>query len=182
MKSKQAFFFATLSDITPILKSMDEIFPANYYRVGLFDEKNTQRYKSALELPDLGSTPFGDWNYTSKFLVMPQEQLLTIREVPQRAGGLKYAIDQALNPISVIISLGGKHQTKEDILVAGKIGTITDTLFSLDYFKKFVSQLRKFKKVGSFYVGKEAEEKLRNGWRLVTDDGRPKEYDLKLGV
>lgn len=32
--------------------------------------------------------------------------------------------------------------------------------------------------MGSFYVGRSVEEKLKGGWRLVTNDKSPKEYDL----
>lgn len=180
MKSRQAFFFATLVDINPVLEGIEGLFAVSYHKTGLFDNRDIPFYKTVFDVPNLGYTLHGDWNYTDTYLVMPKEELLVIRNVPQRAGGTKYAVDQALNLDSVTLTMGGQYLKKENILVAGKVGTISDTLFSLDYFKKFTSQLRKFKKIGSFYVGKEAEEKLRNGWRLVTDDGRPKEYDLVL--
>ncbi|MFL5787368.1 MAG: hypothetical protein ACJ748_04905 [Flavisolibacter sp.] len=106
MKSRQSFFFATLSDITPVLEKMDKAYPANFYKTGIFDKREVKQFKLASKLPELGYTQYGDWNYTNKFLVIPQEKSLIIREVPQKSGGIKYAIDQALNPISVIISPG----------------------------------------------------------------------------
>ena len=37
---------------------------------------------------------------------------------------------------------------------------------------------KEFKKIGTFYLGNKAEEKLDLGWRLVTNEKLPKEYDL----
>ena len=50
----------------------------------------------------------------------------------------------------------------------------TDSLILSTKIKK------EFKRIGAFYVGKEAEEKLKTGWRLVTNENSPKEYDLAL--
>jgi hypothetical protein len=180
MKSRQAFFFATLIDIKPVLEEMERLCAVSYHKTGLFDNQDIPFYKTVFDAPNLGYTLNGDWNYTDTYLVMPKEEVLRIRNVPQRAGGTRYAVDQAINLDSVTLAMGGQYLNKENILVASKIATISNTRFSLDYFKKFNFQLRRYKKIGSFYVGKEAEEKLRNGWRLVTDDRRPKEYDLAL--
>jgi hypothetical protein len=46
-------------------------------------------------------------------------------------------------------------------------------------YKLFSNKIKKkFKKIGTFYVGKIAEEKLKEGWRLVTNEKSPREYDL----
>lgn len=178
MKNKQLFFFATLSDITPVLTSIDLTFSVKYYETGLFDEKKRDYYTSALSLPDLGVTTHGDWNTTRSFLVIPAEVDLNLRAVSQRAGGVKYAVDQLVNPNSVVISLGGKYLKKSDVIVAGKVSTVSDTLFSQDYIKTIGLNMKKFKKIDGFYVGSESEANLRRGWRLVLDEGRRKEYDL----
>jgi hypothetical protein len=178
MRSKLIFFFTVLTDIKPILEEMECLFSLIYYKTGLFDFKPDEFYNSIFDVPNIGFTDRGDWNYTDTYLVMPKEEPLKVRKVAQRVGGFKYAIDQQENPNSIILNLGGQYLKKDEIIVAGKIGTISDTFFSLDYLKKFSSKIRKFKKVGSFYVGPTAEEKVKHGWRLVTDEGRDKAYDL----
>jgi len=178
MKSKQIFFFATLVDIKPVLEEMESLLAVSYYKTGLFDNRDIEFYKTAFDFPNLGYTLHGDWIGTDSYLVMPKEELLYIRNVPQRAGGTKYAVDQQVNPASVTLNLGGQFLKKQDILVAGKIGTISESAFALDYFKKFSSMVKRFKRIGSFYVGPEAEKKLKSGWRLVTDERRDKAYDL----
>jgi hypothetical protein len=51
----------------------------------------------------------------------------------------------------------------------------------LELFKLLSTKIKKeFKKIGTFYVGKAAEEKLKLGWRLVTNEKSPREYDLEL--
>jgi len=67
------------------------------------------------------------------------------------------------------------------ILVAGSIGTISQDSFSITTFNLLSRELRSnFKKIGNFFVGDKALEKLELGWRLVTINKSPKEYDLKL--
>ena len=66
-------------------------------------------------------------------------------------------------------------------MLGGSCGTSFLNDFSLQVFKDFSTRMIKsFKKIGTFYVGKEAEEKLEKGWRLVTNEKSPKEYDLVL--
>jgi hypothetical protein len=181
MKSKQIVFFAILSDMEPILKKVESSLSVQYFKTGLLDSRDIPHYQSIFDAPDLGFTLSGDWNRTDSYLVLPKTISLNIRDVPQRAGGVKYAVDQSVNGKSVELKVGGIYKDKEHILVAGLIGTISEDDFSVDTFKLFSSLIRKeFKKIGSFYVGKSAEEKLRSGWRLVTNDKSPKEYDLAV--
>lgn len=174
-------FFALLTDMESILKKAESYLSIHYFKMGMFESRDIPHYRSVFDMPNLGFTLSGDWNRIDSYLVIPQATLPDIRDVPQRAGGIKYAVDQAANAKSIELKLGGIYKEKENILVAGRVGTISESEFSLDTFKLFSSLIRKgFKKIGSFYVGKNAEEKLREGWRLVTNDKSPKGYDLIL--
>ena len=126
-----------------------------------------------------GNSRTGDWNKDLRLIVLQEKSSISIREVVQKNGVVKFAIDTLENKNSVFIQFGGIYQ--EGILVAGSCGTVFYTEFSLSFFNNFSKELKKkFKKVGSFYVGKEAEEKLKQGWRLVTNEKSPKEFDLKI--
>ena len=172
-------FFVVLSDIEPILKKVETSVGISYFKMGMFDDRNVPHYPSIFDAPNIGLTLSGDWNRIDSYLVIPAGTLLEIRDIPQRAGGIRYAVDQSANKRSIELKLGGIYKGEENILVAGRIGTISESEFSLNTFKLFSSLIRKeFKKIGTFYVGKVAEEKLRTGWRLVTNDKSPKEYDL----
>jgi hypothetical protein len=179
MKSRQIFFFATMADIEPIVKSIETSFSIQYYEMGLFDTKTKDSYNSVYEISNFGFPKVGDWNKDLRLMAIPKIIPLVLRKVPQKAGGIKYAIDPLENQTSICFQFGGIYQ--DGILLGGSCGTSFLNDFSLEIFNDFSKKVKKsFKRIGTFYVGKEAEEKLRDGWRLVTNEKSPKEYDLAL--
>ena len=179
MKSKQILFFSTASDISQIIKSIEKEFSIKYFEMGLFDTKSKDPYISISEISNFGFPKVGDWNKDLRLMVIPKSLSLVIREVPQKKGGIKFAIDPLENQNSICFQFGGIYQ--DGILLGGSCGTFFLNDFSLQIFKDFSMKVKKnFKRIGTFYVGKEAEEKLKKGWRLVTNENSPKEYDLTL--
>jgi hypothetical protein len=181
MKSKQINFFSTILDLEAILREIENVFDINYFKMGLFDSKDIPSFKSILTLSDLGFTKHGDWNYVDSYLILPENFSLDIREISQKKGGTKYAVDQMVNPKSIELKCGGIYLEKENIIVAGRIATISDNAFSQELYKSFSKLITKrFRKIDGFYVGDEAQEKLKLGWRLVTNEKLSKEYDLLI--
>jgi hypothetical protein len=179
MQGQQTMFFIVLDDVLPILKEGEYINDILYYESGLLDSKVIKEYNSILDIPGIGFTASGDWNRIDSYLALKKQTPLNIREVPQRAGGLKFAVDQLMNPKSIEIKLGGIYKEVGNVIVAGRIATVSEDKDSKELFRFFSSKIKKqFKRIGMFYVGKMAEEKLKLGWRLVTNDKSPKEYDL----
>jgi len=181
MKSKQIFFFTTLADIESVFSILENSFAIKYYKTGLLDSNLMPVYKSIFDVPNVGFVNYGDWNFTDSYLMMPKNTSLNIRDISQRNGGVKYAVDQSENSESVVINIGGIYLKGNNVLAAGKMGTISTSTFSDDIYKMFVRELRKkFRKVKTFYVSRQAEDKLKSGWRLVTDDRQTKDYDLRI--
>ncbi len=181
MKSKQIMFFTQLEDIENIIRDFESMIEIQYYKTGLLDSKNIPTYDSVFNLPNVGFTLSGDWNRIDNYLITKKTISLNVREVPQKTGETKFAVDQMNNPKSIEVKLGGIYIEKENVLVAGRISTISEDSDSNELYKLFTSKLKKeFKKIGTFYVGRKAEEKLKMGWRLVTNEKLPKEYDLAL--
>lgn len=179
MKSKQIMFFTTEKDIEPIMLSIESIYSVEYYEMGLFDDKKDAGFSSIMDIPEFGKPKIGDWNKDLRLLVLPKEQSLQIRQVPQQKGGIKYAIDALINQSSICIQVGGIF--KEGILIAGTCGTVYSNDFSDNFFKLISSKIKKnFKKIDGFYVGLDAESKLREGWRLVTNEKLSEGFDLKI--
>ncbi|WP_326981995.1 hypothetical protein VUJ46_17455 [Chryseobacterium sp. MYb264] len=177
MKSKQILFFATKEDIEPIMKIIEYNHSIRYYEMGLFDERESSTYNSVLEILNFGTPKNSDWNKDLRLMAMPKGIPLVTRTVPQVKGGVKYAIDPSQNQTSICFQFGGIYN--EGILLAGSCGTAFINDFSLEVFKDFSSHIKKeFKKIDNFYVGEKAEEKLKEGWRLVTNEKLSKEYDL----
>jgi hypothetical protein len=179
MKSKQIFIFSEISDIEPIFNEVEDCTKLHYFKTGLLDDSNIPHYDSFLKFPNLGFVSNGDWNHIDSYLAIPCENDVKIRDIPQKSGGIKYAIDQKINNESVLIKLGGIYN--ENILVAGVISTICSDEYSLKLFKLISGKIKKrFSKIGSFFVGERAKIRLESGCRLVTNDKSPTEYDLKI--
>lgn len=178
MKSKQFVFFGEKEDFYDILNEIESKKNIKYFKTGLFDDTNIINYNSLLDYKELGNASFGSQGLNDCFLIISNNKELKIRSVPQRKGGVKYAVDQLINDESVIIEPGGVF--KDGIFVAGRIGTVKDDAFSKEIYSLFFSLMKKkFIKVGNCYVGELAKEKLDSGWRFVLNDSSPKEYDLK---
>jgi hypothetical protein len=177
---KRVMFYAFLDDILPLIELVEMDLVINYYQTGLFDTRDIPQYGRASEIQSLGISN-GDWISDIGYLILLKSEHLNIREVPQKSGGVKFAVDQMMNEKSIRINFGGIYSEESRILVAGAIDTISELNVSMEIFSKFKKRISKtFKKIGDFYVGKQAEENLKDGWRLVLDQGRSKEYDLKL--
>jgi hypothetical protein len=177
MKSRQVFFFADDADIMPIMKDFESSEAVQYYRMGLYDDPNIPAFDSIFKINNLGVVTSGDWNHIERYLILPGKEKVTIEHILLRKGGIKYSMDQVGNPSSVILRIGGVY--KEGILVAGSAGTISNDEYSVRLFLTFSRFIKKqFHKIGAFYVGENAKLKLDAGWRLVTNDKSPKEYDL----
>ena len=180
MKGKQLMFFTVLEDIEPLLRDIEAIVDICYYKAGLLDSSSIMPYNSIFDTPNLGITFSGDWNGIDRYLVLKKTTLLNVREVPQRTGEMKFAVDQMKNLKSIELKLGGIYQKKENVIVGGRVATISEEKDSNELYKLFTTKMKKnFKRIETFYVGKEAEEKLKEGWRLLTDENSPKEYDLR---
>lgn len=179
MRSMQTFFFATLKDIEPMLREFESCFSITYFELGMFDYADEiVQHSSVFDIPQVGKAKAGDWNNDRRMLVTKAEDILITRAVPQRKGGIKYTFDMAINSSSIYLQLGGLWM--DNIIVAGKVAIINKNEFPAKMYKHLSHTIKKeFKRIGSFYVGSEAEEKMCKGWRLVTSIGSPKEYDLK---
>lgn len=177
MKSKKLMFFGTREDLEPIIKNIEIKFEIKYFKMGLFDDKEVRLYDSIDEILEFGNPRIGDWNKDMRLIMMPKELSLVIREVPQKKGSKKYAIDPLENQTSICFQFGGI--VKDGVLLAGTVGTVFFSDFALNIFNEFSFSLKKkFRKIGNFYVGKNAENKLKAGWRLVTNENSSTEYDL----
>jgi hypothetical protein len=179
MKNKQILIFSEISDIEPIFNEVEDCMKLHYFKTGLLDDSKIPHYDSFLKFPNLGFVSNGDWNHIDSYLAIPYEKNINVRDIPQKIGGIKYAVDQKINNESVFIKLGGIYN--ENILVAGVISTISEDEYSLKLFKLFSDKIKKrFSKIGSFFVGNNAKIRLESGCRLVTNEKSPSEYDLKM--
>lgn len=181
MKSKQIMFFATLEDIKPLFQEIEDSIKIFYYSAGLYNCSKISTFRTIFETSNLAFVSSGDWNKIERYLILKEDENLNIREVIQRDGSMKFAVDQMNNLKSLEFKIGGIFSDKEKVIVAGRVSTISDDIDSNELFKLFSSRIkRNFKKNDTFYVGSTAETKLKEGWRLVTNEKSPIDYDLKI--
>ena len=171
MTAKSIRFFAADRDLDAVLEGIELRHCLSYVECGLFDD--TKRPA----IPSLRSLPRCVGETSESFLVLPDGLKCSIRTVPQRRGGVKYAVDQMANPGTVVLNRG--VDLSESLLVAGSIGTIhTDRKASM-LMEGFASDVKsRFHLIKAYWVGPEARTRLERGARLVTSVHAPREYDL----
>lgn len=178
MSKNQLSFFATKADLDLLLRKLESARQFQYVLTGLFDSPSTVPMQSLLDASSLGCVALGDINQSPGYLVAGREISIEVRPVPQRRGGVKYAVDQTANPKTIAFRPGGVFD--ETCLIAGQVGTASDDSSSLELFQSFSKEIRhQFTKIKSFYVGKEAAALLDKGWRLTANAKSPALYDLK---
>src|SRR5437762_10434006 len=116
-KSTICSFFATRDDLLPVLQEVELHHALKYLECGLFGDAERPVFHSSLELENLGTAVAGDSNREPTFLVLRSEASLKVREVLQRRGALKYAVDQLNNPESIVLKPGGRYG--DSVIIAG---------------------------------------------------------------
>jgi len=170
-------FFATADDLSKLLRDVETSHLLQYVRCGLFDESERPIFHGFLSLPDLGVARAGDSNLEPTFLVLLQGSKLQVRTVPQRRGGIKYAVDQQANPGTVVIRPGGRYG--DSAVIAGMVGSVHHDEQSEMLIKTFSASLkRNFTRVKSYIVGPEAKKLHERGLRLTKSLHAPHELDL----
>ena len=176
-KSASYNFFATQEDITNVLRAVEAAHPLQYVEAGLFDESERPVFQGFASIPELGRAQVGDSNLEPIFLVQLKGARTTVRTVPQRRGGNKYAVDQLANAGSVVIRPGGKYD--DATLISGMVGTVHHDKTAEMLIQAFSDTLeRDFTKLKSYFVGPEAEKMRSMGMRLTKSLNGPKEFDL----
>lgn len=180
MKGKQTMFFAISDDLDSILKEVEKEFDIEYVEMGSFETNKAVRYFSFSEIANFGFTEYGDWaGPDHRYMIVRRNAAVRIREVAQLNGGVRFLVDPMKNPDSIELTTKGIYAKKENVIVAGRTGMVSETSFASSMYKALSSKIKKkFKRIGVFYVGPKAEERLREGWRLVQIEKSPKKYDL----
>jgi len=176
--SKVINFFATRPDLLDLLNDVESKQSIQYVEAGLLDSPTPRVYGSCMECPGIGRIRIDNTNLGAGYLIIPKGTPVAIEAVPQRRGGIKYAVDQGMNPNSVDMLSGGQYDKMT--VVAGRIGTCTDSTESAALLKTIRGLIHKrWERIRSYWVGPEAAKILDRGGRLTANLGSPSEYDLQ---
>jgi hypothetical protein len=173
----QRHFFATADDLVPVFELVESGLRLAYTPTGLFETSQQPRFISGKALPTLRKPAGASSINCPTYLVTPAGTRVVVRTVPQRAGGVRYAVDQLANADSVALTHGGLFSP--EILISGRVATVSKTPGAKEIqaaFSKAIGKL--FKRVGAFHVGPEAAQLFDGGCRLTQSAKSPREYDL----
>jgi hypothetical protein len=146
--------------------------------MGLFKVNSPQTYPSYVDIPDFGLASHPTAVANPSYLVSSARTAVRVREVPQKAGGVRFAIDPKWNEDTVVFSPGGRHGS--NVILYGMVGTVSSSAVSKALYGSFAVPLRKsFRKQHEFYVGPKAFELWQAGFRLTAGAASPLEFDLK---
>lgn len=180
MNRKQLHFFATANDLKSVLSEIQVRYSVEYVTCGLFAEKTPKVFVSWEEIPNLGIAKSGKSIVEPSYLVNFIGNSVFVRDVPQRKGGVLYAVDQLKNPETITIQLGGIHPPT-GVLISGNISTISTSSQSIELFKNISKVIKHhFSKVSGYYLGKESDVMFNENIRLTFDFNSPMEYDFKI--
>jgi hypothetical protein len=170
-------FFATRNDQLALLREITAGRSLGFHLAGVF-EVPPETIKGHESIPSLGIAKKGDRAHEDRFLVLPIAEPVQTREVRLSAGGTHVAIDQLVNPTSVMFCAGGEWDGGRTI-IAGDVGTVSTDAASKSLWSAFAKPIKKrWARVRAYYVGPEALVILRGGGRLTPSVQMPALYDL----
>jgi hypothetical protein len=176
---KSNLFYATAQNLSGVLSSLEAQKDLQYTLAGLFDSKEPQTYFSYADIPIFGQSSHPSAIANPTYLVSPRGTTLRTHAVPQKAGGVCFAISQRLNDDTIIFSHGGWYGS--DVILHGRTGTISNSVTSKNLYNFFAKPFReRFEKVQEFYVGTEALNRGKVGVRLTIGASPPVEFDLRI--
>jgi hypothetical protein len=174
----QRLFFATAEDLLAVFERVEAGRRLAYTLTGLFETPELKLAPSGAAIPTLDSpAPHPGAGAGYNYLVTAAADPVVVREVPQRRGGVRYAIDRLANPRSVALMPGGLYPP--NVRLYGRVGTASDAEFSVRLCRAFATAIAEsFRRIGAYYVGRQAEGLWRGGQRLTIGADSPRDYDL----
>lgn len=170
MPRRQVHFYCTREDLIECFGSLARDHSLMVVLAGL----------QASPEPLVTETPFDSHNSRwTTYLMVPSADGVHVREVPQRSGGVMYAIDLLANPSAITFRPG--LQVDATCLLEGEFGTLSETLAAIKLFDSFRRAITcHATRVGYCYVGRCAMDLLSRGARLAQDIKSPRESDIRV--
>jgi hypothetical protein len=171
-------FFATKADLLPGILAFEAEHRVQYILCRLSNSPNFERYSSVTEIPDVGRSIHGHRVAENAYFVLPADAEVKIEPVPQRRGGTKYKVDPA-NLCGFAFSAGGVYGDR--FVIDGSVGVYMGNENSIKLCKEFIRKLRRgYTRIQSYYVGPQALQLMKEGYRLTPSTQTPESFDLRL--
>lgn len=177
--SSMTLFFATKADLLEISQNVEQVSQIKYLKQNSKETEDVRILSSLKDYENLGINSSGEKS-AETFLVVEKAEPYYIREVQLNKGGMRYFLDQVLNPNSILLRPGGLY--KDDFLICGEIGTMGNSIESkkiYNIFLKAIKQQSCANKEGLF-VGQDAMKLYGKRRFIGISIKQPEEYDLLL--
>ena len=174
---KQILFFALKDDLLSVLDAVECDGPLKYIRMGQSPKSDYESFAYGAEIPNLGKATADSAINCESFLITERQVPVKVRPIKTTAGTERYCVDQLFNPDSITLTPAGVWS--QDVLLYGRVATVSQSAISQALMKRFNSAFRaKFSKVKAFWVGRNARAFLNDGKRLTISVQSPHEFDL----
>lgn len=177
---KRIFFFATPTDIVPVLDKFASSEEIKFVEMGNITTPNRPIILNASDLPDPGVSTHETGNASRAYLVSPRDSVNHMHKFVGKDGVAHWSVDNSDNEDSVVLTMAGRWK---DMLLPGLMDTLHQTEPAQRLMKAFLSALKKegFVKVEHWWLGNEAFAMLKAGRRLsTTAEQSPPQFDLAL--
>lgn len=179
---KRIFFFATPTDIAPVLSRLESNAPLKFVEMGTLLTPNRAIYLASSQVPNQGVATHETGSQSQGYMVSHQDTKNHMRTSVTKKGGKRWNLFNGDNEETVILTMAGRWK---DMLLPGLMDTLHETPVAQQLMKWFLAALKAegFTKVESWWLGREALEMLKAGQRLsTTAEQSPPEFDLKPPV
>jgi hypothetical protein len=178
---RQIHFFATPTDIKPVLRRFERNAPLKFVEMGTLTTPNRTIYLESAQIPKPGIATHETASLSKGYMVSHRDTKDQTRASVTRNGEKRWNLFAADNEEAVGLGLAGLWKT--GTLLPGSIHTVHQNPVSQQLMKWFQASLSQegFEKVREWWVGHEAMRLLQAGKRLATTaEQSPAEYDLQL--
>ena len=174
----QRLFFATAEDLLAVFERIEARRRLAYTLTGLFETPVLMMTTCGAAIPTLHSPALSAGAIAGyNYLVTAADDSVVVREVPQRRGGVRYAVNQLANPRSVALMPGGLYPP--DFRLYGRVGTASDAEFSVRLYRAFAAATGElFRRVGACLRRPTGGGVVARWAEASIGADSPREYDL----
>jgi hypothetical protein len=178
---KRIHFFATPSDIVPVLLRFGSNTPLKFVELGNLTTPDRATYLDASDIPGPGVSTHETASCSTAYMVSLRDAKNHMRKFIGRNGEHRWTLDNGDNEETVILTMAGLWGT--DTLLPGLMATVHQSAVAQQLMRQFLAALNQegFYKIESWWLGSQAMEMLKSCKRLTTTAVQsPPEFDLRM--
>jgi hypothetical protein len=177
---KHVLFFATPTDIVPVLRRFESNTPLKFVETGTVSTPNRAIYLDSSEIPDPGIATHETGSLSQGYMVSNRDTMNHMRASVTKKSEKQWNLFNSDNEETVVLTVAGVWKT--GTLLPGSIATLHQTPVAQQLMKWFQFALKQedFTRIREWWLGREALEMFRAGKRLTTTaEQSPPQFDLK---